>query len=232
MSGAEPAKPLIIFDVDGTLIGGESYDWSAFEAAFLDVTGSPFPPGFFDRITEVTATSIIRTALPELESEALQHTLSRVSTGYCDRLAVDIIAHPEAFPATNGAVALLARLQEEGYDCAIATGDWLTSITLKLNAAQIPWRRLSMATSADRPIRAEIITLAAERARRPVCESIYVGDGTWDLRATRALGIPFIGVGKNIERLQSAGSPWVLPDLNPDAFFATLDQVRASTHSV
>ena len=40
-------KPLIIFDVDGTLVGGESYDWSAFGAAFREVTGHDFAPGFF-----------------------------------------------------------------------------------------------------------------------------------------------------------------------------------------
>lgn len=222
-SGA--AKPLIIFDVDGTLIGGESYDWSAFEAAFLEVTGAPFPPGFFDRITEVTATAIIRTALPELDADALQLTITRVSAGYRDRLARDIIAHPEAFPATPGAVELLARLQQEGFECAIATGDWLESITLKLNAAKIPWRGLPMATSVDRPIRSQIITLAAERANRPVTDAIYVGDGTWDLRATQTLDIPFIGCGKNIDQLKAAGAQFAVPNLKPDAFFAILNQL-------
>ena len=36
------AKPLIVFDIDGTLSGGESYDWTTFEEAFPEVTGAPF----------------------------------------------------------------------------------------------------------------------------------------------------------------------------------------------
>ena len=222
-SGA--AKPLIIFDVDGTLIGGESYDWSAFEAAFLEVTGAPFSPEFFDQITEVTASSIIRTALPELDDTALQQTIDRVSAGYRERLAVDIDAHPEAFPATPGAIDLLPQLQSRGFKCAIATGDWFESISLKLNAAGIPWRGLPMATSSDRPIRSQIISLAAERALRPITNAIYVGDGTWDLRATQSLDIPFIGCGKNIDQLKAAGAQFVVPNLKPDRFFAILNQL-------
>lgn len=222
---SDAAQPLIIFDVDGTLIGGESYDWSAFEAAFLDVTGAPFPPGFFDRITEVTAASIIRTALPDLSDTTLQKTIAHVSEGYRERLAVDIIAHPEAFPATPGAIDLLPQLQDQGFECAIATGDWFESISLKLNAAGIPWHGLPMATSSDRPIRSEIIALAAHRANRSLANALYVGDGTWDLRATRALGIPFIGCGENVDRLRAAGAQFTAPDLQPDGFFSILNQI-------
>ena len=225
---AEPTAPLIIFDVDGTLLGGESYDWSAFEAAFLDVTGAPFTEGFFDRITEVTATSIVHTALPDRDEEALRQTILEVAAGYRDRLAVDIRKHPEAFPATQGAVELLAELKTRGYSCAIATGDWKDSIALKLNAAGIPWEELPMATSSDRITRPEIIRLAAARANRSVESAIYVGDGEWDLRATQTLEIPFIGCGKNIERLEAAGAGLVVPDLEPERFFTMLGKLTPS----
>lgn len=218
-------KPLIIFDVDGTLIGGESYDWAAFDAAFKDVSGFNFPPGFFNVVAEVTGQAIVRRALPDLDSDRIEDAVTHISRGYAARLAIDIATHPEAFEATPGAVALLGRLTAQGYTCAIATGDWHSSISQKLTAAQIPWQELPMATCSDRLSRAEIISLAAERAHRPIHEAIYVGDGTWDLRATQTLNIPFIGCGKNIDRLKTAGARFAVPDLNPESFFTILDQL-------
>jgi len=225
------AKPLMIFDVDGTLLGGESYDWSSFEDAFLEVTGTPFEKGFFDRITEVNATSIVQQARPDLSDTQLEATITAVADGYRRRLAAEIDVHPEAFPATAGACELLPQLKELGYGCAIATGDWKDSIALKLNAAGIPWQDLPMATSSDRDTRAQIISLAAERANRSTNEAIYVGDGLWDLRATKALGIPFIGTGAKHARLAEAGAKWVVRDLQPDSFLQTLTHVIAGTTS-
>ncbi|GAB5562598.1 MAG: HAD family hydrolase [Synoicihabitans sp.] len=225
------SKPLIIFDVDGTLLGGESYDWSSFEDAFLEVTGAPFEAGFFDRITEVNATAIVEQARPDLEGAELESVITAVAEGYRRRLADEIAAHPEAFPATAGACELLPKLGELGYDRAIATGDWKNSIALKLDAAGIPWRGLPMATSSDRNTRAQIISLAAERANRPVNEAIYVGDGLWDLRATASLGIPFIGTGAKHARLEAAGAEFVVPDLSPAPFLETLDHIAATANS-
>ena len=218
-------KPLIIFDVDGTLIGGESYDWAAFDAAFKAFSGFNFPRGFFDVVAEVTGQAIVRRALPELGPSEIEEAIAQISAGYASRLALDIAAHPEAFQATLGAIDLLHQLTDQGYPCAIATGDWFSSIEQKLTAAQIPWRGYSMATCTDRRARAEIITLAAERAKRPVQDAIYVGDGTWDYRATQTLGIPFIGVGQKHARLKEAGAPITLPDLTPAAFFKALSKL-------
>lgn len=225
------AKPLIIFDVDGTLLGGESYDWNSFEDAFLEVTGASFEEGFFDRITEVNATAIIQQARPDLNEAELTPIIAAVAEGYRRRLADEITAHPEAFPPTVGACELLPKLAELGYDCAIATGDWIDSISLKLDAAGIPWRGLPMATSSDRDTRAQIISLAANRANRPIEETIYVGDGMWDLRATGALGIPFIATGAKHARLEAAGAKFVVPDLQPAAFLSTLDRIAAKSRS-
>lgn len=218
------AKPLIIFDVDGTLIGGESYDWAAFDAAFKAFSGANFPPGFFDVVAEVTGQAIVRRALPNLESPAIDEAIAHISAGYASRLARDITAHPEAFQSTPGAIDLLHQLTDQGYSCAIATGDWFSSIKQKLTAAKIPWQGLPIATCTDRRTRAEIITLAAARANRPIQDAIYIGDGTWDYLATQALGIPFIGVGQKHNQLKKAGAPITLPDLKPEAFFTALSK--------
>jgi phosphoglycolate phosphatase-like HAD superfamily hydrolase len=223
------AKPLIIFDVDGTLIGGESYDWTAFDAAFKAFSGFNFPAGFFDVVAEVTGQAIVRRALPDLDEVTIADAIRHISAGYASRLAVDIANHPDAFRSTPGANPLLDQLASRGYACAIATGDWFTSIEQKLDAAAIVWRGRPIATCSDRCARSEIIALAAERAGRPVHDAIYVGDGVWDFRATQSLGIAFIGVGPKRAALQSAGAKIVLPDLAPDQFFDALDQINLSS---
>ena len=117
------AKPLIIFDVDGTLVGGESNDWSAFGAAFASVTGCNFAPDLFDRITEVTAHAIIATALPADHDEPTRlNLIKEVARAYAELLATRIAEHPGAFGPAEGAIALLTKLNSRGYKCAIATG--------------------------------------------------------------------------------------------------------------
>ena len=62
-------------------------------------------------------------------------------------------------------------------------------------------------------------------------ESIYVGDGTWDLRATQALGIPFIGVGEKHAELAAAGAKFVHPTLTPAGIFSLLENIHSSAPS-
>lgn len=220
--------PLIIFDVDGTLVGGESNDWSAFGEAYRQVTGTDLDLNLFDRLNEVTAHSIISAALAEAGETNPLPVIAKIAAAYADILAGKIAAGPGAFDATDGAVELLSTLPGLGYDCAIATGDWYKSITLKLDEAGLPWRELPIATSSDRPTRAATIALAAERAGRPITEAVYVGDGTWDFRATQTLGIPFIGVGSKQAALIGEGARFLAPSLAPAIFFPVLEQTLAS----
>jgi len=217
------AKPLIIFDVDGTLVGGESNDWSAFGEAYLRVTGTELDQTLFERLHDVTAHSVIHAALVESGEEKPLEVIPRIADAYADILTAKIEQNPHAFGATDGAIELLHELDRQGYDRGIATGDWAKSISLKLEVSQIPWQGVPMATSSDRPTRASTIALAAERAGRRLEETVYVGDGAWDYRATQSLGIPFIGTGCRPEKLREVGATLLLPDLHPATFFPALD---------
>jgi len=59
---------MIVFDADGTLIGGESTDWTSFDAAFEEVAGFALDDAFFESIEEVTAQAIVHQALPAFSS--------------------------------------------------------------------------------------------------------------------------------------------------------------------
>ena len=66
---------LVVFDVDGTLISGEEYDWKSFNDAFTEVTRRSFSIEFWKSLDEVTASAIVRQGLsdlPENEQEVLE----------------------------------------------------------------------------------------------------------------------------------------------------------------
>ena len=67
--------------------------------------------------------------------------------------------------------------------------------------------------------------LAAAKAGRSMTDAIYVGDGEWDLRACRELGIPFIGTGNKMQRLLDAGAEHICEDLEVELFGDLLRQI-------
>jgi phosphoglycolate phosphatase-like HAD superfamily hydrolase len=210
---------MIVFDADGTLIGGESTDKESFERAFEEAAGFALGEAFFAGLQEVTARAIVHQALGAADPQRVGSAERAVCEGYLRRLRRAFDRNPASFWAVRGAVELLRDLREKGIPVAIATGDWRETITFKLRAAGIPIDGMPMVTSSECYSRAEIITGAVAKAGRPLHEAIYVGDGLWDLRACRTLGIPFMGVGARREVLREAGAEYIMESLEPAEFW-------------
>jgi len=69
----------------------------------------------------------------------------------------------------------------------------------------------------------------------PFAGTVYVGDGVWDARACRALGIPFIGVGSGVRaaRLASEGAVRVFQDFSEEGLFLeSLDELSQAVQRV
>ncbi len=82
------------------------------------------------------------------------------------------------------------------------------------------------AASADDAFEREsIMKLSRQRAGewygKAFAGTVYVGDGIWDARACRALGIQFIGIGSDVRaaRLASEGAVRVFQDFSEDDLF-------------
>jgi phosphoglycolate phosphatase-like HAD superfamily hydrolase len=219
----------IIFDADGTLIGGEPTDWASFEAAFLEVAGFALTSEFYDSIEEVTAKALVHQALADIDHAERHRKEQAVAEGFLCQLKAAHCNDRACFPAVEGAVALLHELKAAGLRVAIATGDWRESITFKLRAAAIPCDDIPIVTSSEHYSRADIIRAAVAEAGGSLDEAVYVGDGLWDLRACERLGIPFIGVGHRKERLRKAGALHVLDDLSPTQFWRVRDAIHTAT---
>ena len=214
---------LVVFDVDGTLVGGEPTDWASFDAAFEEVTGFALDEMFWQSLEEVTSQAVVHQAVKDSCPEEKQRMVRAVRDGYLRRLTAAHRNDPATFPAVEGALGLLAELKKRGIPVAIGTGDWFETSTFKLGAAGIPLDNIPMVTSSDFYSRGDIIAGAAAKAGRPLHETVYVGDGLWDLRSCRKLGIPFIGVGRRKEKLESAGAAYTVPDLNLASFWQVLE---------
>ena len=220
---------LIVFDVDGTLIGGEETDWRSFDDAVSEVTGIALTDLFWQNIQEVTAQAIVHQLLPPALTPHRDAIESAVRAGYLQRLRAAHASNPTVFPTVPGAIKLLQELRcRSDTKIAIATGDWQETSTFKLAAAGLDMTGIPKATSSDCYARADIVRLAVQRSNSSLADAIYVGDGLWDWRTTQQLGIPFIGVGHRRDRLHTAGARHVLPDLEPTAFFRKLTALGAA----
>ncbi|HZZ18781.1 MAG TPA: GNAT family N-acetyltransferase [Opitutaceae bacterium] len=215
---------MVVFDVDGTLIGGESTDWTCFDTAFLEVTGRPLDRERFVALAEVTAKACVHQILDDLSIEERNKMEAAIEERYVVLLKEAVRANPGALRAADGAVELLRDLRARNIPVAIATGDWRQSILIKLTAAGIPFEGIPIATSSENYARSEIIAAAVAATGARLEDAIYVGDGPWDYRATRKLGIPFVGVGKRTPLLRQEGAINLLSTMHPDEFW----RVRAT----
>jgi len=155
---------MIVFDVDGTLIGGEKTDWRCFDDAFKEAAGFPLTSTFFHSLTEVTAKAIVHQALGRATDSEKLDVEARTRDGYFDRLKKVIQKDPGAFPAAAGVVPVIQDILTCGSPVAIATGDWQETSLLKLKASGIPIDDIPMTTSSEHYSRAKIIASSIEKA--------------------------------------------------------------------
>jgi len=84
-------RTTIIFDVDGTLIGGEPTDWASFEAAFLEIAGFALTSEFYDSIEEVTAKALVHQALSDLDHAERHFKEQAVADGFRLFMVVSLV---------------------------------------------------------------------------------------------------------------------------------------------
>jgi phosphoglycolate phosphatase-like HAD superfamily hydrolase len=132
-----------------------------------------------------------------------------------------------------GAAQLLSLLADRGlYKVSLATGCWSDSARLKMTSAGMCYDAYPSASCDDTPERDSIIKLSMQKAVSrfggPFVSAVYVGDGVWDARACRKVGIPFIGIGagRRAEKLAAEGAVLVFRDFSDsDLFLDGLDRI-------
>lgn len=211
---------LVVFDLDGTLTDTTQVDEHAIVGALQDVLGVTGLSTDWSEYEHSTDAGIVHEVIQRERGSVPIDVLHRVHDRCLEIMEQFYTSSPDLFLPINGATDVLKRLTDAGMAVAIATGSWRESALFKLRVARI-WRHQTiMATSDESPSRSEIISRAisqaAARYEQPSFSSItYVGDGIWDARASKKLGLNFIGIASNghAERLRSEGVDTILHDL-------------------
>ena len=212
--GAADLK-VLVFDIDGTLTLTNRVDGEFFRNAVRAVLPS-IDLDSFARFMEMTDSAILRDICSEVGESDYTSIEAAVRGHFVAGLQAALETVPQSFSAVRGAQTVFSAIRNAGWVPAIATGGWRPSAELKLEAAGISTVGVPLATSSERDRRVDIILLAVAEATEGVETSAvaYVGDGTWDVRACRELGIGFIGRGDGeaADRLTRLGARAVVED--------------------
>jgi len=212
---------LVIFDIDGTLTQTTQVDDQCFIQSFVDELGIEGINTDWSRYPTVCDSGITQHIFREyLQRGPTLDEVPRLQRRFVALLEDAYCQEPRHFVEIPGARrAIHALRQDTDYRVAIATGGWKLSALLKLAKAQIDITGLP-AAFADHGITREVIIAAAMAMARGIYRQqqfshvTYVGDGVWDVRAARQLGINFIGVaqGEKETALRAEGATAIIQD--------------------
>lgn len=211
---------LIIFDIDGTLCNTHDVDAQCFAQAVEAVSGHSLATVEWSRYPEATGSAIVSAFLFDLGDPTPGKTEQHILSEFVSRLETEAQSCPELFRPMDGAFEIFREIRvHASHKVAIATGCWAQSAQFKLRQAGFDVSEVPFASSSDTPLRKDIIALAAKRAGTSVKEAVYVGDGPWDFKATRELGMRFIGIGRRHQTLRDLGAEFVFPSFQEKAAF-------------
>jgi phosphoglycolate phosphatase-like HAD superfamily hydrolase len=218
---------LVIFDIDGTLTQTMKADTECFVRSLNDVCGFGDVDTDWSRYKHATDSGVFH----EIYEAHAGRSPSPLEISQFREHFVRLLAQASFAPIT-GASLLLSRLAATAeHGIALATGAWRDSARLKMASAGLCYDDYPAASSDDALDRETIINLAMRRASERYGRfsgTVYVGDGVWDARACRSIGIPFIGVATDgrAARLAVEGAVCVFPDLSdPDLFLRRLYEI-------
>lgn len=212
---------LIMFEVDGTLTQSNEVDAKCFISAIkkafhinhIDPDWSKYKyvtdSGIFSEIYE---SNFHRK--PDLEDFDL------IKRYFLQNLRDVIFQSKSCCSEISGAASAFNQLKnDKNYALSFVTGCWQESSELKLKSAGFDFFEIPFASAADSMEREAIMSISLDRANRKYnvqnFDSItYVGDGVWDVIASKNLGFNFIGIAEdsNKQKLIDAGAKFVIPD--------------------
>jgi phosphoglycolate phosphatase-like HAD superfamily hydrolase len=222
---------LIMFDVDGTLTETTKVDEECFVRSFKDVFGFADIDTDWSHYSCTTDSGIFHDVFTSrIGRSPTAQEISRFRQHFVGLLAQASSETP--FSSVTGASLLLSRLGGSAeHGVALATGGWRDSARLKMASAGLRYDDYPAASSDDALDRESIIRLSMRRAAERYggfSHVVYIGDGVWDARACRTVGIPFIGIGAGSRgtRLSVEGAVCVLPD------FSDVDMFLKSVYEI
>lgn len=216
---------LLIFDVDGTLVYSERRDSQCFAATYEQLYDRPFPTIDWNNYPHVTDTTILSTVIEQhFGRRPGREELLVFEEHYLALLGEKRLQNPVHSMEIPGARAMVERLlTNEDFLLGVATGGWQRSARLKLRHVRIPEEHMFIEGADGHTTRESILEAAVNlvRKHREFERIVYIGDAVWDVRTTRNLGVPFIGIRwqGDVDILLREGATQVLVNyLDQEAF--------------
>jgi phosphoglycolate phosphatase len=218
---AQVTRPIVVlFDIDETLVHTGGSGGRSWKMAFDDLYGIPADIGAHTSAGETDPQVARATFKGVLHREPTTDELSHLYSRYLMHLADDIVVS-EQYRVLPGAEQTLIRLGEVGVILGIVSGAMEGAARTKLVPANLNRYFLFGSYGSDSPDRAELTTIAVEKAARlhdelTPAQVFVIGDTPHDLDAAHAAGAVAVGVasGKfSVDQLTQAGADHVLASL-------------------
>lgn len=208
------AGRVYILDLDGTLMPTADIDNLCFWQAVATVYGTPYRVPELRGFKHVTDSGILREwCLREQGRPPREAEIRQVKQLFEQGLLSAYREQPADFSPLPGVTDWLDAVHASRTTLAgIATGGWTHSARLKLKLSGLERYGLPLASSDDAVARTDIMRVAALRTLGHAAPQntafVYIGDGVWDLHASRELDWGFIGIanGARATQLERAGA--------------------------
>lgn len=213
-------KPLVIFDIDGTLTATIEADDFGFIQTYKDLHNIDLGEADWSKFTHVTDLGLSNQIfLDNFKRLPKDEEIDAIKSHFLDLLTKQFRSDPRKFSEVTGAIKFFNDLRNRIFPLAIATGGWEETALFKLEKAGFDVKEIPFANSNHHYSRLRITELAIESAKEKYATNfnqiIYFGDGKWDLLNCREMEIEFIGVDFYRNRkLKSLGAETVIDDFS------------------
>ena len=221
---------LVMLDIDGTLTQTFEHDSKIFGLAIAEALGCPSFEMDLNGYVDKTSAGVTAEAIRNFNGrEPRISEILRVKNKVLQNFKKMYRESSKTITEVPGASRFMEQLRQlERMGIAIATGCWYKEAMFKLRVSHLTVNGIPLATSDDDRNRMRIMEIAAGRARDFYdCSKfervVYLGDGSWDLQASRDLGYSFIGIGSRIQALmEQENLGWYQDFLEGEAVLASI----------
>jgi len=206
----------VIFDIDGTLTDTKRVEDKCFMKAFQQTFNMDIWEQKWEDLINITDWGITEEIVErELGRKPKQTEYELMISNFVALLSEERDRDNSQFKEVNGAKKFFYELlRMEDFKIGIATGAWEESAKIKLDALGIELNGIAFSNSdfhkSREVITKDVIKQLESKVQKTPEQIIYFGDGEWDFKTCKNLGIKFIGIDINGEgKLNSLGAETV-----------------------
>lgn len=219
---------LLVFDIDGTLCDTKTVGDNCFINTFEAMYNCNLGKIQWEYFTNVTDAALYHDLFFQIKkTKATGDEIIKFKLTYESNLKTLFAGN--LVSATPGANEFISYCKQQNFYLSIATGNWLNSALIKMDACGLNYKSISISSSDDALRREEILLSAIGKAKNRHKQSdfgriVYFGDGRWDYECAKNLNIDFVGVDINKSgTLISTNAKHIIPNFtNPKAIVSHL----------